>query len=64
MQATDFVLRQDLWLFPSPKWGEGGTNIVSLQFGDVSKHSQDAKPGDFPLVKSDCNRRHLLLDFI
>lgn len=61
MQAVGLVLRQDVWVFP--KDGRGGAETASLGFGDVSKHSQEAKLKEFPLVKSYCNRRHLLLDY-
>lgn len=61
MQAVGSVLRQDVWVFP--KDGRGGAETASLGFGDVSKHSQEAKLKEFLLVKSYCNRRHLLLDY-
>lgn len=52
------MFRQDLQIFP--KEGREGTEIASLQFGDVSEHSQEAVPRDFSMRKPYCKGRQVI----
>lgn len=56
-EAVSPVFRPDLWIFPEV--GREGTEISSLQFGDVSDHSQLTMPRDFSMKKPHCNGRQV-----